>query len=50
MRSRSGVAGQFHPGGERGTENLSTLEQGMLSTSIAEAAELSRERGQVIEL
>ena len=32
------------------TENLSTLEQGMLSTSIAEAAELSRERGQVIEL
>lgn len=32
------------------TKNLSTLEQGMLSTSIAEAAELSRERGQVIEL
>ena len=32
------------------TENLSTLEQGMLSTSIAEAAERSRELGQVIKL
>ena len=30
-------------------ENLSTLEQGKLSTSIAEAAELSRERGETIK-
>ena len=32
------------------SENNSTLEQGKLSTSIAEAAELSRELGQVIKL
>ena len=31
-------------------KNLSTLEQGKLSTSIAEAAELSRERGETIKL